>query len=119
MSNGLHTMGQHFPKSLRMGRTMAKSCKGKQNHADPIKALMSAHFMYVVKRESVWAYKCSFCCQYHVGHQPFNVRLLISQLLNAPPPPVMRRAWTDEESERMNRLWGKPAPHLSTEEVAQ
>lgn len=58
-----------------------RSCKGKQNHADPINALVECVMMRRRHGASVWAYRCRFCGNYHTGHVPARVREFVQDLI--------------------------------------
>ena len=58
-----------------------RSCKGKQNHADPINALVECVMMRRRHGASVWAYRYRFCSNYHTGHVPLRVREFIEDFV--------------------------------------
>lgn len=59
----------------------ASSCFGKQNHRDPLAALLTVHFIYKISGDSLWPYKCEHCVNWHIGHKPVTVRKMIAALL--------------------------------------
>lgn len=80
-----------------------KSCFGKQNHRDPINALVACHFIYRVFSDSLFPYKCKFCVNWHIGHQPRNIRMFICSLLGIPYVP--RRERVKGGSAPLEQLW--------------
>lgn len=59
-----------------------RSCTGKQNHRDPIWALV-ATVMIQRRYGFVFAYKCKFCPNYHVGHVHYLVRECVRVMVDA------------------------------------
>lgn len=69
-----------------------RSCVGKQNHADPIHALVACSEIYRRYRENVFAYPCRHCANYHVGHVNRRVAEFIQMLIE--PQEVIRLTYT-------------------------
>lgn len=59
-----------------------RSCAGKQNHRDPVYALMACCMVYRQVGHNVFPYKCRFCPNYHLGHTNIKVREFIAALLD-------------------------------------
>lgn len=61
-----------------------RSCTGKQNHRDPIWALVAT--VMIQRRHGdgyVFAYKCRFCPNYHVGHIHYRIREFVGMMVDA------------------------------------
>jgi len=81
----------------------ASSCFGKQNHGDPVRALLTCHFIYQISGDSLWPYKCDYCVNWHIGHKPVPVRKMIAALLGVEF--TAKRPWTDEQKKRLHEIW--------------
>lgn len=73
-----------------------RSCVGKQNHADPIRALMACSEIYRRWKENVFAYPCRHCPNYHVGHVNRNVAEFVKMFVGEPE--VTRLTYTLADS---------------------
>ncbi len=80
------------------------SCNGKQNHRDPINALMMTHLIYVFTGDLLWPYSCKYCSNWHIGHQPNNVRQMICALLDIKFDPE-KKSLTLEQHQELCRYW--------------
>lgn len=69
-----------------------RSCTGKQNHADPIRALMACSEIYRRYKENVFAYPCRHCPNFHVGHVNRRVTEFIRDLVG--PQEIIRLSYT-------------------------
>lgn len=88
---------------------LKRSCKGKQNHADPMWALWACVDAHRRFGGSLFAYKCRYCPNYHLGHVNRQVRQFIQYLIGPSVeiehPPFQRLTYN------LGMLVGSPIVH--------